>query len=89
MKKLLFLEKLPPPTAEKKLTEHGLEKNNLSKVYLLPFNVTKETEMMMFQYKITHRILPTNSLLHKMKKVDCLTCPIFALLRSILSSTCS
>ena len=31
--------------------------------------------MMMFQYKIIHRILPTNSLLHKMKKVDSSTCP--------------
>ena len=31
--------------------------------------------MMMFQYKIIHRILPTNSLLHKMKKVDSPTCP--------------
>ena len=73
--KLLSLEKLPPSTAEKKLIEHGLEKNDLSKVYLLPFNVTKETKMMMFQYKIIHRILPTNSLLHKMKKVDSPTCP--------------
>ena len=73
--KLLSLEKLPPPTAEKKLIEHGLEKNDLSKVYLLSFNVTKETKMMMFQYKIIHRILPTNSLLHKMKKVDSPTCP--------------
>ena len=49
-KKLLSLEKLPPPTAEKKLIEYGLEKNNLSKVYLLPFNVTKETKLIMFQY---------------------------------------
>ena len=30
---------------------------------------------MMFQYKIVHRILPTNSLLHKMKQVDSPNCP--------------
>ena len=32
----------------------------------------------MFQYKIIHHILPTNGLLHKMKKVDspiCIFCP--------------
>ena len=69
------LETLPPPTAEKKLIEYGLQKNNLSKVYLLPFNVTKETKLTMFQYKIIHRVLPTNSLLHKMKKADSPNCP--------------
>ena len=74
--KLLSLETLLP-TAEKKLIEYGLQKNNLSKVYLLPFNVTKETKLTMFQYKIIHRILPTNSLLHKMKKADSPNCPFF------------
>ena len=44
-------------------------------MFLLPFNVTKETKLTMFQYKILHRILPTNSLLHKIKKVDSPNCP--------------
>ena len=73
--KLLPLEKLPPPTAEKKLLEYGAEQINLGKVYQLPFIVTKETKLMMFQYKIIHRILPTNSLLYKIKIVDSPTCP--------------
>ena len=30
----------------------------------------------MFQNKIIHQILPTNSLLHKMKKVASPSCPI-------------
>ena len=55
--------------------EYGVEKINLCKVYQLPFIVTKETKLMMFQYKIIHRILPTNSLLYKMKIVDSPTCP--------------
>ena len=60
--KLLSLEKLPPPTAEKKILEYGFKKYELCKVYLLPFNVllTKETKLM-FHYTIIHRILPTNS----------------------------
>ena len=31
----------------------------------------------MFQYKIIHQILPTNSLLHKMKKVASPSCPFW------------
>ena len=62
------LESLPPPTSEEKLLASGVEKSDLNKVYLLPFKATKEIKLAMFQYKIIHRILPTNSLLHKMKK---------------------
>ena len=50
----------------------------MTKIYLLPFKATREIKLTMFQYKIIHRILPTNSLLHKMKKVasrSCSFCP--------------
>ena len=47
----------------------------MTKIYLLPFKATREIKLTMFQYKIIHRILPTNSLLHKMKKVASPSCP--------------
>ena len=72
---LLNLEDLPPPTSEKKLLASGVEKSDLTKIYLLPFKATREIKLTMFQYKIIHRILPTNSLLHKMKKVASPSCP--------------
>ena len=72
---LLYLEDLPPPTSEKKLLASGVEKSDLSKIYLLPFKATREIKLTMFQYKIIHRILPTNSLLYKMKKVASPFCP--------------
>ena len=72
---LLNLEDLPPPTFEKKLLASGVEKSDLTKIYLLPFKATREIKLTMFQYKIIHRILPTNSLLHKMKKVASPSCP--------------
>ena len=72
---LLNLEDLPPPTFEKKLLASGVEKTDLTKIYLLPFKATREIKLTMFQYKIIHRILPTNSLLHKMKKVSPPSCP--------------
>ena len=72
---LLNLEDLPPPTSEKKLLTSGVEKSELNKIYLLPFKATREIKLTMFQYKIIHRILPTNSLLCKMKKVASPSCP--------------
>jgi len=72
---LLNLEDLPLPTSEKKLLASGVEKSDLNKIYLIPFKATREIILTMFQYKIIHRILPTNSLLHKMKKVASPSCP--------------
>ena len=72
---LLYLEDLPPPTSEKKLLASGVEKSDLSKIYLLPFKATREIKLTMFQYKIIHRILPTNSLLYKMKIFASPFCP--------------
>ena len=72
---LLSLEDLPPPTSEEKRLESGVEKSDLTKICLLPFKATREIKLTTFQYKIIHRILPTNSLLHKMKKVASPLCP--------------
>ena len=73
--KLLTLENLPPPTSEKKLLSYGIAKEDLNKIYLLPFTATKELTLVMFQYKIIHNILATNSILYKMKKVASPSCP--------------
>ena len=68
--KLLSRRSKPPPTCEKRLLNFGYQKDDLRKVYLLPFEVTKEVKLSMFQYKIIHNILCTKSLLFKMKKED-------------------
>ena len=47
----------------------------MTEIFLLSFKATREIKSTMFQYKIIHRILPTNSLLHKMKKVASTSCP--------------
>ena len=59
----------------KKLLSYGIAKENLNKSYLLPFTATKEVKLAMFQYKIIHNILATNSILYKMKKVAFPSCP--------------
>ena len=68
--KLLSLRSKPPPPCEKRLLNFGYQKDNLRTLYLLPFEVTKEVKLSMFQYKIIHNILCTKSLLFKMKKED-------------------
>ena len=70
--KLLTLENLPPSTSEKKLLSYGITKENLNKIYLLPFTATKEVK---FQHKIIHNILATNSILYKMNKAASPSCP--------------
>jgi hypothetical protein len=43
-------------------------------IFLLPFKINKDTKIQWFQYRINHRIIGTNYLLHKMKIVDSPTC---------------
>ena len=73
--KLLTLENLLSPTSEKKLLSYGIAKENLNKIYLLPFTATKKVKLAMFQHKIIHNILATNSILYKMNKVASPSCP--------------
>ena len=72
---LIQHKNLPPPTAEKRLLMCGFDPAQRRKVYSLPFSVTKETKLSVFQFKIIHNILSTNSLLYKMKIVDSPDCP--------------
>ena len=70
-------ESMPPPTCEKRLLKFGYQKDDLRKLYLLPFEVTKEIKLSMFHYKIIHNIRCTKSLLFKMKKEDSPRCPFY------------
>ena len=66
------------PPQKKKLLSYGIAKENLNKIYPLPFKATKEVKLAIFQHKIIHNILATNSILYKMKKVaspSCSFCP--------------
>ena len=38
---------------------------NLQKVYLMPFAVTNEVKIIMFQYKVIHNVLPTRATLYR------------------------
>jgi len=74
-KLLINCQNLPPPTAEKRLIECGFVIHERQKIYSLPFLVTKEIKLSIFQYKIIHNLLYTNCILYKMKKVQDPYCP--------------
>ena len=65
------------PTAQKKYNEafstHTFQLD-WEKIYLLPFKTTLDTKLREFQYKILNRILYTNKMLFKFKKVDSPLC---------------
>ena len=46
-----------PPTAETKILRHGFTKTTIKNVYLMPFKVTNEVKIIMFQYKVIHNRL--------------------------------
>ena len=76
-KSLIDCQNFPPPTAEKRLIECGFDihADKRQKIYSLPFLVTKEIKLSIFQNKIIHNILYTNCILCKMKKVQDPHCP--------------
>ena len=72
---ILISKEIKSPTSQMKILNMGISETDLPHLCLIPFTVTSETKLSMFQYKIFHNILPTNSLLYKMEKVDPPKCP--------------
>ena len=65
------------PTAQKKYNEAFstyTSQLDWEKIYLLPFKTTLDSKLREFQYKILNRILCTNKMLFKFKKVDSPLC---------------
>ena len=54
-----------PPTAETKILRHGFAENTIQKVYLMPFAVTNEVKIIMFQYKVIHNVIPTRATFYR------------------------
>ena len=71
---ILIQRKFVEPLASLRLCRQGVESSKLSAIYMLPFKITKETKLSIFQYKIIHNILPHGALLHKMKIVSSPLC---------------
>ena len=51
---LRYRQQYPPPTAEKRLIEVGFESQEQKRIYSLPFQITREIKLSMFQYKTSY-----------------------------------
>ena len=64
------------PTAEGRFLDHGFTKEEIPYIYMLPFKILKEPKLIMFQVKIIHNILPTQSSLFRARITDTDVCPL-------------
>ena len=71
---ILIQRKFVEPLTGLRLCRQGVDSSKLSAIYMLPFKITKETKLSIFQYKIIHNLLPHGALLHKMKIVNSPLC---------------
>ena len=58
------------PTAKGRIIDHGFTKAEIPYIYMLPFKILKEPKLIMFQVKIIHNILPTQSSLFRARITD-------------------
>ena len=65
-----------PPTSETKILGYGFTKESLTNVYMLPFLMTQEVKLQMFQLKIVHSILPTRRSLFRARLSDSESCRV-------------
>ena len=74
VRNILIQRKFVEQLASLRLCRQGLDSSKLSSIYMLPFKITKETKLSIFQYKIIHNILPHGVMLHRMKIVNSPLC---------------
>ena len=68
--KILIDKKFETPTAERRMRQLSLDDSTIRAIYDIPFKVTKDIRLSIFQFKIIHHILPTNSTLYRDKIKD-------------------
>ena len=66
----VFHKSFSAPTAEGRILDHGFTKEEIPYIYMLPFKILKEPKLIMFQVKIIHNILPTQSSLFRARITD-------------------
>ena len=79
-KKKLIQSQLTAPIAGVKHWSEKYENVNWSKLFILARQMTRETKLQIFQYKILHQIIATKEKLYNWKKVEskyCANCPEF------------
>ena len=63
-------QKFEPPTAERRMLQAKLDRQTISTIYSIPFKVTKDIRLAIFQVKIVHHIFLTNATLFRDKIIQ-------------------
>ena len=63
--KIIVKNKFRPPTNEYQIISYGVGPAEIQKLYNWPFSITKNTKLIMFQFKINHNIIYTRDRLKK------------------------
>ena len=63
-----------PPTSETKILSSGFARESSTNVYFMPFLMTQEVKLQMFQPKIIHNVLPTRRSLFRARLSDSDSC---------------
>ena len=71
------------PTSEVRLVEASFTDQTIAALYVLPFKLTKNIRLCMFQFKINHHILYTRDKLFKTKIIDSDSCHVCELEQTI------
>ena len=65
--RIIVENKFQPPINEKNILSYGVDDSDIHKIYKWPFLITKNTKLIMLQFKINHSIIYTKD---KLKKVN-------------------
>ena len=57
--KILVENKFQPFTNENRIISYGVEPSEIQKLYKWPYSITKNTKLIMFQFKMNHNIIYT------------------------------
>ena len=71
------------PTSEVRLVEAGFTDQTFAALCVLPFKLTKNIKLFMFQFKINHHILYTRDKLFKAKITDRDSCRVYKLKQAV------
>ena len=71
------------PTSEVRLVEAGYTDQTIAALYVLPFKLTKNIKLSMFQFKINHHILYTRDKLFEAKITDSDSCHVCELKQTV------
>lgn len=82
--KIVKLRKEKPTALKSHLEHFSLNEQEIENMFVLPRMCTNDMVIKEFQYKILHKYLPTNYLLHKMKMIESQKCTFCNLYRETI-----